>query len=124
MKTIKDFIDYLEQLARTDADRVAIVDRDGSRETTYGELWKVVCRIAEAIGERQKNAEGCRFIPICLSDSMEYLASDYAIWMSGNAAVHMGKSFPQERIDYIMGHCEAEFMIDEAFIAEAMGRDV
>ena len=43
---------------------------------------------------------------------MEYVAAELGIWLSGNVIVPMGDSYPQDRIDYIMGHCEASLLIN------------
>ena len=90
----------------------AIVDRDGSRETSYAQLEAAVRRAMAWLGEQP--LEGRAFIPVSLPSSMEYIAAEIAIWMCGHTAVPMGPAFPEERVEYICGHCEAPFVIDAA----------
>ncbi len=115
---IINFIKKLQSFVNSTPNKVMFVDEKATRRTTYAEFWTLVQKIAYLINQRLQGKERF-FVPIYLADSMEYFASEIAIWMTGNAAVHMGLSFPQERVDYIMHHCEAEFMIDGKFIEEA-----
>lgn len=118
---IKNFIEKIQSYISSTPDKVMFVDEGATRRTTYAEFWSLSQKIASLVNERLQGRERV-FVPIYLADSMEYFASEIAIWMTGNAAVHMGLSFPQERVDYIMQHCEAEFMIDGKFIEEARQR--
>lgn len=113
---IVNFIKKIQHYALSSPDKVLFVDENGTRKTTNAQFWLLTQQIAALISQRLQGREHL-FIPIFLKDSMEYFASEMAIWMTGNASVHMGLSFPQERVDYIMHHCEAEFMIDGEFIA-------
>lgn len=42
--------------------------------------------------------------------------------MSGNASVHIGDSFPRERVRFIIADCKAPFVIDRDFMLEAETR--
>ena len=78
----------------------------------------MACRVAGYL--QQKNYHPHSFIGICLPTSMEYVAAELGIWLSRNVIVPMGDSYPQDRIDYIMGHCEASLLINsETFKAIA-----
>ena len=94
------------------AEYPAIVDHDGARETSYAELGEHVRRVMTWVRERDLGE--APFVPIVLPQSMEYLACEIGLWMVGCTAVPMGPAFPQERIDYICGHCEAPLTITEA----------
>ena len=107
--------EYLEPLWEafdTYAEYPAIVDKGGTRATSYAELKDKVCRVAAWL-----DAQGVKspaFIPIVMPQSMEYLAVEIGIWMSGNTAVPMGAAFPPDRVAYIREHCDAPLVVDEA----------
>ena len=101
---VLEYLNEIHNFVLQKPDVVMIVDKGGARRTTYSEFWKVVCKMACAIRKVKDSSSGCRFIPIYLPDSMEYFAAEYAIWMTGNAAVHMGVAFPKERLEYILQH--------------------
>ena len=92
-------------------DRIAVVDHGGARQTTYGELGDLTLRLATGLNGMNIPEES--FIPIQLPASMEYLAMEMAIWMTGSAIVPLGTAFPPERVEYIKEHCDAPLVIDE-----------
>lgn len=98
------------------AERIGVIDQDGSRLTTYRDFYTTALRVAAYLQARKLPPHS--FIPICLPTSMEYLASEMGIWLSGHAVVPMSNLFPQERIDYIVSHCEAPVVITEPVIKE------
>ena len=103
------FILRLLDSFKANEDKVAVVDQNGQRQTTYKELFTNACRVVSYL--QQKNYPPHSFIGICLPTSMEYVAAELGIWLSGNVIVPMGDSYPQDRIDYIMGHCEGCLLI-------------
>ena len=109
LSTAKFILRLLDSL-KTNEDKIAVVDQNGQRQTTYKELFTNACKVAGYL--QQKNYPPHSFIGICLPTSMEYVAAEIGIWLSGNIIVPMGDSYPQERIDYIMGHCEASLLIN------------
>lgn len=113
---IVNYIKRVKQNALSYPDKVVIVDNNATRKTTNAELWALTEKIAAQI--KSTSSVG-KIIPIVLPDSMEYFAAEIAIWMTGNCAVNLGSSFPEDRVNYIMQVCEAEFMIDSAFIDKA-----
>ena len=115
---VEQFLNTIQRFVSTTPDKVMFVDENGTRQTSYAEFWSLTQKIAALVSRRLGRRERL-FVPIYLKDSMEYFASELAVWMTGNATVHMGVSFPPERVAYIMQHCEAELMIDDRFIAEA-----
>lgn len=101
------------------AESIAVIDQNGGRQTTYSKFYTTSLRVASYLQARKLPPRS--FIPICLPTSMEYLASEVGIWLSGHAVVPMGNLFPQERIDYITTHCEAPIVINEALLEEIAG---
>jgi surfactin family lipopeptide synthetase A len=105
------FILRLLDSFKANEDKIAVVDQNGQRQTTYKELFTMACRVAGYL--HKNNYPPHSFIGICLPTSMEYVASEIGIWLAGHAIVPMGDKYPKDRIDYIMHHCEASLLIDE-----------
>lgn len=112
------FILRLLDSFKTNEDKIAVVDQNGQRQTTYKELFTMACRVAGYL--QKKNYPPHSFIGICLPTSVEYLASEIGIWLSGHAIVPMGDKYPKDRIDYIMHHCESPLLINEDIIQAMM----
>ena len=117
LNTAKFILRLLDSF-KANEDKVAVVDQNGQRQTTYKELFTMACRVAGYL--QQKNFPQHSFIGICLPTSVEYLASEIGVWLAGHAIVPMGDKFPKDRIDYIMGHCESPLLIDEDVIQTMM----
>jgi len=115
---MKRYVDRLIEQVKENPQKPLVVDRDGTRITTRNEFLNTARRIAALI--RRKNIPANSCIPIVLDSCMEYLAADYACWMTHNASVHLGTHMPQQRIDYIASDVNAPIIIDNDFIAEAI----
>ena len=107
--TSKFILRLLDSL-KTNEDKIAVVDQNGQRQTTYKELFTMACRVTGYL--QKKNYPPHSFIGISLPTSMEYVAAEIGIWLAGHAIVPMGDKYPKDRIDYIMGHCEASLLIN------------
>ncbi len=105
-----DLIQSFIRMATENPDRIAVVDRGGVRRTTYGELYLLARRVAGYLQSLSLPANS--FFPIVLPSSMEYVAVELGVWMSGNAFVPMGEHFPEARIHYIKEHCQAPLIVD------------
>ena len=112
------FIIRLLDSFKANEDKMAVVDQNGQRQTTYKDLFTMACRVVGYL--QQKNYPPHSFIGICLPASMEYLASEIGIWLAGHAIVPMGDKYPKDRIDYIMHHCESPLLINEDVIQAMM----
>ena len=115
--TAKFIIRLLDSL-KTNEDKIAVVDQNGQRQTTYKELFTMACRVAGYL--QQKNYPPHSFIGISLPTSMEYVAAEIGIWLAGHAIVPMGDKYPKDRIDSIMHHCESPLLINDEVIQEMM----
>ena len=110
---------YLEQcrkIAEENAEKTAIVDRNGERFTSYYEIDTLSGRIAAKL-----TAEGYgedSFIVLCLDRSMEYVAAYIGVIKAGCAVVPVIKSYPAERIAYIVKDCGAALLLDENFLSD------
>jgi len=100
--------------------RVAVIDGKG-RVNTYGDFLEIIERTSGYI--KSKGIGPKSFIVINIPNSMEYLAIEYGVWLSGCAIVPASPLYPKERIDYISGHCEAKLVVDEDVLAEIRKAD-
>lgn len=97
-------------------DRVAVVDKEGSRQTTYGELLLLAQKTSAYLTAHGITAHD--FVPVLLPPCAEYMAVEIGIWITRCVAVPMGDKFPQDRIDYIQEHCDSKLTIDADVLAE------
>ncbi|MCQ2168660.1 MAG: AMP-binding protein [Bacteroidales bacterium] len=107
----------LIELTQDDPEYIQFVE--GDRNTTRRQFLEKAGKVAACI--RQSGLPHSSFIPIVLPNGSDYLAAETGIWMSGNASVHLGMTFPKERIDYIVNECEAPLIIDEQYMEKAEG---
>ena len=108
-----NYIDLFVLAARKNENRAAIVDRNTSRTVTYGELDRLSSLAAGKI-----HAAGCGegdFAVIWLESTMEYVAACLGILKAGCAMVPLIMQYPQERVDYIIGDCNARLVIRQDF---------
>ena len=115
--TAKFILRLLDSL-KTNEDKIAVVDQNGQRQTTYKDLFIMARRVAGYL--QQKNYPPHSFIGISLPTSMEYVAAEIGIWLAGHAIVPMGDKYPKDRIDYIMHHCESPLLINNEIIQAMM----
>ena len=115
--TAKFILRLLDSL-KTNEDKIAVVDQNGQRQTTYKELFTMACRVTGYL--QKKNYPPHSFIGISLPSSMEYVAAEIGIWLAGHAIVPMGDKYPKDRIDYIMHHCESPLLINDEVIQAMM----
>lgn len=108
---------FLEVTQNT-PERMAVVDQNGERKTSYGQLETMARKISSYI--TSKNLPESSFIPILLPAGVEYLAAELGIWMAGHAIVPLSRMFSPERINYIVKECEAVFVLDETELEKAM----
>jgi len=115
MENFAEAIKLLFQIAQDTPDKIAFVDGERGN-TTISALLHKASGVASLL--RSKGIGKDKFIPIVLPNSADYISAEIGIWMTGNAAVHLGTSFPQERIDFIREDCEAPIIIDKSCIEE------
>lgn len=110
------YVKRIIENCRNFPDRVAVVDNDGTRETAYGEILTLAQKTAVYIAAH--GIEAHSFITVKLPPCAEYMAVEIGIWLSRCVAVPMGDKFPQERIDFIIAHCDSALNIDESVLSE------
>ena len=118
----KDFITIFTDRAGEFSDKAAIVDLDGTRETTYRELDALSGRICTALkkgGVKKGDA-----VIVCMDRKMEYIAAELAVLKCGAAFVALLPEYPASRIQYIKDDCQAELVIDEEFVRKALKEEI
>lgn len=99
-------------------ERVAVVDNEGTRETTYGQVLDLAKRTAAYLDARGIGPHS--FITVKLPPCTEYMAVEIGIWLSDCVAVPLGDRFPQERVDFIVSHCSSALTVDADVLSEIM----
>ena len=113
-----EYIKRLVENGLNHPDRVAVFDNEGIRETTYGEILVLARKTSAFLAARGIGAQS--FITVKLPPCAEYMAVEIGIWLSRCVVVPLGDKFPQERIDYIIGHCGSALTIDQDVLSEIM----
>ena len=113
---MKNIISDFEDIALKQPQKVALVDRSGAREMTYGQLDTLRLQVASKIvGTGISSGQP---ILICMGRKSEYVAAFLGILSAGCAAVPVSPEYPEERIDYIRTDCGAKLVITDGFFAD------
>ena len=105
------FVRHLLETAVRYADKTAIVDMDGRRSTTYGQLLTLAKKVASYL--RQEGVAPHSNVCIRMPDSMEFMAAELGAWITRCAAVPVGMNSPEERTGTIARNCGSVLIIDE-----------
>ncbi|MEG0897935.1 MAG: non-ribosomal peptide synthetase, partial [Ruthenibacterium sp.] len=97
--------------------KAAIVDHDGTRETTWAELLETATKIA--CYAQREGLSG--IVPILQGRTMEYVATILGLNMAGIAVVNLTDTYPEERVNYICEDVGASVHADNVFVERAMG---
>ena len=113
-----EFLNILQETAAMHPDRPAVVDRDGTRTTTYRELFAAALRVNawlrnHGIGREDVTA-------IYFPKSMEYIATRIGVMMSGGAWVGLEDIMGKDRIDFVIRDSRCKVVFNEGKWAEAM----
>ena len=119
---MNEYISLLVEAGTKFSDEIALVDKNGQRATDYKTFGELMKRAASWI--YSKNLTERSFIPVRFESSMEFAAVVCGVWLSGHAAVPMGKHFPEERVKYICMNCDAPFVIDDDVIDEIRSTEI
>ncbi len=96
--------------------RTALADRNGTRKITYAELDSLSGHVAgklHSLGYGQGD-----FILINAGRCIEYMAAYIGILKAGCAVVPVVPDYPKERIDFMIGNCDAKAVITEDFFID------
>ena len=113
-----EFIERLRKIAEQYPDRIAVVDRDGTRSTSYREILGYAMRVNRYLSDRGIGKEDT--IGIYYPKGMEYIATRIGIIMAGAAWVALEDLMGKERIDYVINDCNCILVMSEKEWEEAM----
>ena len=113
--------DLLETATRYE-NKVAFIDLDGSRPTTYGQLLALARKVAVYL--HQQGVVPHSNVCIRMPDTMEFMAAEIGVWLAGCTAVPIGKNSPEERVRSIALNCESALLIDEDVIIRVKDTNV
>ena len=108
-----NYIELFRQSALLNRGKPALVDREGTRSVTYGELDALSDRVSGKL-----HALGCRrgdFVMIRMDRRSEYIASYLGILKAGCAVVPVVEEYPEERIAFIRENCGVKYTITADF---------
>lgn len=111
---LKLFLNTVEK----EPNRVAVVDRDGKRRTTYRQLYSCCLRVnawmrAHGLGRESVSA-------IYFPKSMEYVAARLGIIMAGGAWVALDDMMGKERREFVIRDSGCQVVFDQEKWEEAM----
>lgn len=99
-------------------DRIAVVDRDGGRSTSYRELFGCAMRVNRYLQSKGIGKEDT--VGIYYPKGMEYIATRIGIIMAGAAWVALEDLMGKERIDYVINDCKCILVMSGREWEEAM----
>ena len=115
------FLRNFLKTVKADPDRAAVVDRDGTRITTYQELCSYALRVNAWIRSHGLGRESVS--AIYFPKSMEYVATRIGIIMAGSAWVGLEDLMGKERMRFVIQDSGCKVVFDQKKWAEAMQYD-
>ena len=113
-----NYIDRLTNTAENYPDRIAIVDRDGLRSTSYRELLGYAMKVNHYLRSKGIGKEDT--VGIYYPKGMEYIATRIGVMMAGAAWVALEDLMGKERIDYVINDCKCVLVMSGKEWKEAM----
>lgn len=107
-------IDIIKDNINNYPDYTVIVDQGENNSFTYSQLNAYARKIAGKLS-RLGISRG-DFVTIELPRNKEYIASMYAVWLTGAAFAPLSPAYPDERLEYIRSDCNAKAVINEKFL--------
>ncbi len=108
-----NYIEIFRQSVLLNRGKTALVDRDGTRPMTYGELDALSDHVAGKL-----HALGCKrgdFILVRMDRRSEYVAAYLGILKAGCAVVPTVEEYPEERVSFIRENCGSKLTVTEEF---------
>lgn len=109
------FIKELLSQTKNVGERIAIVDNNGERKTTYNKLWKLAFSVAQKLHDDGFKKDD--IIMISMPRSTEYVAAYLGILINGCVAIPTSMDYPDERIAYIINNCDVKAVMTHADVA-------
>ena len=112
------YLNILKNFADNASDRIAIVDKDGDRKTTFKEVYSNAKKVCRYLQERGIGKE--KVVGIYCQKGMEYMTTRVGIMMAGAACVALEDLMGKERIEYVIKDCGCALIMDEEKWEDAM----
>ena len=112
-----NYIELFRKSVLLNRGKPALVDRDGTRSMTYGELDALSDRVSGKL-----HALGCKrgdFILIRMDRRSEYIAAYLGILKAGCVVVPIVEEYPEERVAFIRENCGSELTVTADFFDDA-----
>ena len=108
-----NYLSLFEEAVHKNYDKTALVDQDGNRKLTYGELDELSGRVATRLAREGVCAGGC--VMIHMGRKSEYLVAYLGILKMGGVVVPVTEEYPDARIEYIAKDSGAKKIIRDDF---------
>ncbi len=111
-----NYIELFKKSVEKYPKRIAIVDRNGERSTSYEELDELSSKMAgklHSLGYVKGD-----FVVLNMGRNLEYIASYLGSLKAGCIFAPVVPEYPQERISYIISDCNAKCVITEQFFED------
>lgn len=112
-----NFLEKFGKIVHQYSEKAAIVDMDGTRSTTYRELWELSGKAAAKL--RQTQAAAGKAVLVCMDRRMEYIAAEIGVMMASAVYVPLLPESSRESVDYIREDCKALCTIDRGWMEDA-----
>ena len=109
-----EYLEVLINSLKENKDRVAIDDK--GKDISYNDILELSLKTLAYLKSKNLGKNG--IIPIILNPGYEYIALTIGTWLMGYASVPMGKTFPKERIDFILSEVKAKVIFDDETLKE------
>ncbi len=112
------FLKRFRETAAVFPDREAVVDRDGTRGTTYRQLYEQAARVNRWLRDHDIGTESV--VAIYFPKGVEYIAVRIGVIMAGAAWVGLEDMMGLRRIEFVTRACGCAAVFDEKLWEEAM----
>ena len=112
---------FLKRFQETTAafpDREAVVDREGTRRTSYRQLYEQAARVNRWLRDHDIGTESV--VAIYFPKGVEYIATRIGVIMAGAAWVGLEDMMGSKRIEYVTRDCGCAAVFDGSLWEEAM----
>ena len=113
-----ELLQHVKKHAMESPDRIAIVDQEGKRKTSFRELYDMSLRLASWLHRHDIGRE--KVVAISTPRGVQIAAARLSVMMMGAGWVVVEDMMGAERIDYIIKDSGAVLVIDEKNFGEAM----
>ena len=109
----KTYPQHFEEQVRRTPDAVAI--RYRRQDVTYAELNRRANQLAHHLRAMRVGPES--LVAVCLERSPEFIVAMLAIWKAGGAYLPLDRSYPKERIAYMLADSRASLLLTRTVVA-------